>query len=51
MGIGPDLREKIFRSMNVSYGRNRGQLDGDVVYIITYWVGIDTDETNSLVFK
>ena len=36
---------KGFTPLSISYGREGGKPDGKVVYIITYWVGIDTDET------
>ena len=31
--------------LNVSYGKEGGQPDGVPVYTVTYWVGIETDET------
>ena len=38
-------KRKEMQPLNVSYGRTGGKPDGEVVYIVTYWVGIDTDET------
>jgi len=38
-------KRKEMQPLNVSYGRTGGRPDGEVVYIVTYWVGIDTDET------
>ena len=29
----------------MSYGRENGKPDGKIVYIVTYWVGPDTNET------
>jgi hypothetical protein len=28
----------------MSYGRNGGQPDGDIVYIITFWVSIESNQ-------
>ena len=38
-------KRKEMQPLNVSYGRTGGKPDGAIVYIVTYWVGIDTDET------
>ena len=38
-------KRKEIQPLNVSYGRTGGKPDGEIVYIVTYWVGIDTDET------
>ena len=35
---------KDFQPLSMSYGRNRGQPDGDVVYIITFWVSIESNQ-------
>ena len=43
MGIRKEKRSN--EPLNVSYGRTGGKPDGEIVYIVTYWVGIDTDET------
>ena len=42
-------KRKELQPLNVSYGKEGGQQDGKVVYIVTYWVGIDTDETMATV--
>ena len=38
-------KRKELQPLNVSYGRTGGKPDGEIVYIVTYWVGIDTDQT------
>jgi len=38
-------QRKELQPLNMSYGREGGQPDGKIVYIVTYWVGISTDET------
>ena len=38
-------QRKELQPLNVSYGRENGKPDGKIVYIVTYWVGIDTNET------
>ena len=37
--------EKGMQPLNVSYGRAGAKPDGEIVYIVTYWVGIETNET------
>ena len=37
--------EKGMQPLNVSYGRKGAKPDGEIVYIVTYWVGIETNET------
>tara|TARA_R100001079_G_scaffold35145_1_gene17970 strand:+ start:453 stop:824 length:372 start_codon:yes stop_codon:yes gene_type:complete len=35
---------KDFQPLSMSYGRNGGQPDGDIVYIITFWVSIESNQ-------
>ena len=35
---------KDFQPLSMSYGRNGGQPDGDIVYIITFWVSIENNQ-------
>ena len=38
-------QRKELQPLNMSYGKEGGKSDGKIVYIVTYWVGIDTNET------
>ena len=40
---------KGFQPLNRSYGRNRGQSKGEVVYIITYWLNVKENQVMSSV--
>ena len=37
--------KKELQPLNRSYGRRNGKEDGEVVYIITYWVNIHNDQS------
>ena len=38
-------QRKELQPLNRSYGRRNGKEDGEVVYIITYWVNIHNDQS------
>ena len=40
---------KGFQPLNRSYGRNNGKPDGQIVYIITYWLNIKDNQVMSSV--
>ena len=40
---------KGFQPLNRSYGRNKGQSNGEVVYIITYWLNVELNQVMSTV--
>ena len=37
--------DKGFSPVSISYGRKDGKPDGEVLYIIVYWLQLDTNET------
>ena len=40
---------KGFQPLNRSYGRNKGKADGEVVYIVTYWLNVKDNQVMSSV--
>ena len=40
---------KGFQPLNRSYGRNKGQSNGEIVYIITYWLNVELNQVMSTV--
>ena len=42
-------QRKGFQPLNRSFGRNKGQPDGEIVYIVTYWVNVKDNQVMSSV--
>ena len=48
-GILEYTKKKELQALNKSFGRTGGKPDGEIVYIITYWVNIHTNESMATV--
>ena len=42
-------QRKGFQPLNRSFGRNKGHQDGEIVYIVTYWVNVKNNQVMSSV--